>query len=77
MNGCEECGKEYAFGYPDWSDGKDGPISWVPFPWKEFHAMGERSDILPEWKPNDRLKAIYFEKAEERLGVSAGDNGSH
>lgn len=70
MNNCEECGKAYAFGYPDWHDGKD-PVSWVPFPFAEFDACGGRADLIPEFKPNDRLKEIYFQKSEERLGVHA------
>jgi hypothetical protein len=72
MNNCQECGKEYAFGYPDWHEGKD-PVSWVPFPWREFDALGKRADVLPEWKPNERLQRIYFQKTEERLGVYADE----
>lgn len=70
MNICEDCGKSYAFGYPEWHEGKD-PISWVPFPWREFYAMGKKVSILPPWKPNERLQEIYFQKAEEMLGVRA------
>ncbi|EHK57674.1 hypothetical protein MAXJ12_08719 [Mesorhizobium alhagi CCNWXJ12-2] len=72
MNNCEECGKSYAFGYPDggWHEGKD-PISWVPFPFREFDATGRRADLLPVWEPNERLKEVYFRKAEETLGVYA------
>ncbi len=70
MNNCEECVQPYAFGYPDWHEGKD-PVSWVPFPFTEFSALGGRADVIPEFKPNDRLKAIYFQKAEEHLGVHA------
>jgi hypothetical protein len=70
MNSCEECGKGFAFGFPEWSDGKT-PVSWVPFPWKEYYALGERADLLPTWEPNERLQAIYFEQAEERLGIYA------
>ena len=74
MNACGECGKAFAFGYPDWHEGKD-PVSWVPFPFKEFAAVGERADMVPEWHPNERLKAIYFQKAEEAIGTSAEENG--
>lgn len=70
MNNCEECGKSYAFGYPDWHEEKD-PVSWVPFPFMEFEALGGRADLIPEFKPNERLQKIYFQKAEERLGVWA------
>ncbi|GLR55112.1 hypothetical protein KYK30_31665 [Shinella yambaruensis] len=69
-NHCEECEKPYAFGYPEWHEGKD-PLSWVPFPFAEFEALGGRADLLPEFIPNDRLKEIYFQKAEERLGAQA------
>jgi hypothetical protein len=70
MNGCVECGKEYAFGYPDWHSEKD-PVSWVPFPWREFEACGGRADLIPEFKPNERLQQIYFQKTEEHLGRHA------
>lgn len=71
MNNCEECGKPFAFGYPEWCESKEGPQSWVPFPWREFDAVGHRADCLPDWQPNERLKEIYFQKTEERLGVWA------
>lgn len=74
MNDCIECERSYAFGYPPWHDGRD-PVSWVPFPFREFSAVGERADMITNWEPNDRLKAIYFEKAEERIGLSAEENG--
>lgn len=73
-NTCEECERPFLFGYPDWHEGKD-PISWVSFPWAAFDALGSRADILPEWKPNERLQHLYFQKAEECLGVSAHDHG--
>jgi hypothetical protein len=76
MNNCEECGKAYAFGYPEWHSEKD-PVSWVPFPWKELDATGGKASLLPDWKPNERLQQIYFRKAEENLGEYAEDNGQH
>lgn len=70
LNNCVECGKEYAFGYPDWHGGK-GPLSWVPFPFVEFEACGGRAELIPAFKPNDRLKKIYFQKTEEHIGLQA------
>lgn len=70
MNNCIECGKEYAFGYPDWHPEKD-PLSWVPLPWREFDACGGRADLIPVFEPNDRLKQIYFQKSEEHIGRHA------
>jgi len=70
MNNCEECGKAYAFGYPDWGEGKE-PMSWVPFPWKEYYALGERAELLAPWEPNKRLQTIYFEQAEQHVGIQA------
>lgn len=69
-NICVECGKEYAFGYPEWHSEKD-PVSWVPFPFAEFEACGGRANLIPEFIPNERLKEIYFQKAEEHIGVHA------
>ena len=73
MNNCEECGRAFAFGYPEFHSGDD-PVSWVPFPWREFHECGEKASLLEDWKPNERLQRLYFQKAEERLGVSAEEN---
>lgn len=70
LNSCIECERPFAFGYPDWHTSKD-PISWVNFPLKEFSALGGRADALAPWEPNERLKAHYFQKAEEHLGVEA------
>ena len=74
MNRCEGCQRSFGFGCPDWHEGKD-PISYVNFPHMEFHALGGKAKYLDEWKPNDRLKEIYFQKSEETLGVRARDSG--
>jgi hypothetical protein len=34
-------------------------MSWVPFPFLEWEAMGQKATLLAEWKPNDRLRDIY------------------
>lgn len=73
-NHCEECARPFLFGYPEWREGED-PVSWVEFPWAEFDALGGRADLLPEWRPNERLRHHYFHMAEEQLGVSAHDHG--
>lgn len=73
-NHCDDCARPFCFGYPEWHEGKD-PMSWVAFPWAEFDALGNRADLLADWKPNERLRHHYFQKAEERLGVSAHDHG--
>lgn len=70
QNSCFECGQSYLFGYPDWWNRQD-PCSWVPFPHREFDACGRRADLIPEFKPNQRLQEIYFEAAEENLGKRA------
>lgn len=67
-NGCDECAREFYFGYPDWSS-HDGPVSWVPFPHREFDAVGRKARFLDDWKPNDRLKHHYHQKAEESTGI--------
>ena len=67
-NTCIECGKFFAFGYPDWHQGDD-PISHVPFPWKEFEAVGQNPDALPDWEPNDRLKSHYHDIKERETGI--------
>lgn len=72
-NVCRECERQFFFGYPDWHEGKD-PISWVDFPWAAFYALGSRADLLTSWEPNARLRHLYFQKSEEKLGVSAHDN---
>lgn len=69
-NGCIACKREFFFGYPDWENGKE-PVSFVPFPSREFSALGGKASLLEDWKPNDVLKHIYHDKAEERLGVYA------
>lgn len=69
-NACVECERSFLFGYPDWHEGKD-PISWVHFPFKEFEALGGKSEALAPWTPNDRLKAFYFQNSEEHLGAWA------
>jgi hypothetical protein len=73
-NNCQSCARFFCFGYPDWDAGP-GPMSWVPFPWKEFDAVGQKASALADWKPNDVLQAIYFEMAEKRIGKSASDGG--
>jgi hypothetical protein len=70
MNACVECEKPYAFGYPDWHAGKD-PVSWVPFPFSEFFALGSSAELIPDFHPNKRLLEIYFQQAEESLGIHA------
>ena len=69
-NNCQSCGQYFCFGYPDWWEGED-PCSFVPFPFKEFYECGEKASMLKDWTPNDVLKALYFQKSEERLGVYA------
>lgn len=66
--GCVECGKAFCFGYPDWHGDKE-PISYVNFPWREWDALGQKADMLPDWKPNDRLKHHYHQKVEEYTGI--------
>lgn len=72
-NSCLECSRPFQFGYPDWEDRKD-PVSWVAFPHREFEAVGFKVDLLPDWKPNDRLKNIYHRQAEQQTGIRA-DSG--
>ena len=69
-NNCQSCARFFCFGYPDWDSGP-GPISWVPFQWKEFDAVGRKASALEDWTPNDALQTIYFEMAEKRLGRRA------
>lgn len=71
-NECQECGHGFLFGYPQggWHEGKD-PISWVEFPWRAFDAMGQKASALKDWKPNERLQRLYFQKSEEALGIQA------
>ena len=71
-NNCQSCAKFFCFGYPDWDSGP-GPISWVPFPWKEFDAVGQKASAFADWQPNEVLRAIYFEMAEKRIGRTAGE----
>lgn len=72
VNACMECERPFSFGYPEagWHEGK-APISWVNFPFKEFDAVGGKASALSDWKPNERLQRIYFEKTEEHIGVYA------
>lgn len=65
-NECGGCSRQFAFGYPDWHEGKD-PVSWVNFPWKEWDAF-KRADLMERWSPNKRLQEIYFQQAEEKVG---------
>lgn len=70
INECAECSRKFCFGYPDWHEGKD-PVSWVNFPWKEWDALGQRADLIENWTPNKRLQQIYFQQAEDKIGVWA------
>lgn len=72
-NLCDGCQKPFGFGYPEGYDGKD-PASFVAFPWKEFDALGGRSSLMPDWKPNDALKSHYHQKAEERSHVKSTES---
>lgn len=67
-NICIDCKRAFTFGYPPW--GAD-LSSYVPFPWREWDALGRRADLLPEWAPNDHLKHHYHIKAEDRTGIYA------
>lgn len=69
-NNCLNCAKFFQFGYPEWHEGKD-PVSWVPFPFREFEALGGRADLLPDWKPNHAIKQARHEKVEEATGIYA------
>lgn len=69
-NNCIECGRYFCFGYPDWHPGLD-PISHVPFPHKEFSAVGGRADLMPDWEPTDLLKLHYHENKVRETGISA------
>lgn len=73
-NGCSNCRREFFFGYPDWHSGDD-PVSWVPFPHREFEAVGRLARFIEDWEPNDQLKHHYHQKAEERTGIYA-DKGN-
>lgn len=73
QNECLECKRPFWFGYPDWHSGKD-PISFVPFPFKEWDALGGNPAMLEDWKPNDRLKRLYHMKVEEKTGIDSRDN---
>ena len=72
-NACLGCAKHFCFGYPDWHEGKD-PVSWVPFPNREFDALGGKASLLPDWTPTDLLKSHYHDKAEEASGIHADDS---
>lgn len=69
-NVCVVCNKYFCFGYPDWHTGAD-PISHVPFPWKEFDAVGQNPDTLLDWEPTDLLKSHYHDIKERETGISA------
>ena len=71
-NECGECRHGFSFGYPPWNE-SDSPSSWVDFPHREFEAMGCRASVFAEWKPNDRLKAHYHQKWEEKTGIHADE----
>lgn len=58
-NHCHECGRRFLFGYPPWDEDGTRPLSWVPFPSREWLMLGKRASLLDDWKPNERLKEIY------------------
>ena len=72
-NNCKECGKYFCFGYPEWWERKD-PCSWVPFPWKEYDALGRNNALLPRWTPNRVLQQMYFQDTEQELGQWADES---
>lgn len=74
-NACDECRRSFYFGYPPWHEKGQGPSSWVNFPHREFDALGQRPELLEDWKPNVRLQEIYFSMAEDRLGKRAKEGG--
>jgi hypothetical protein len=70
QNQCDECDHGYSFGYPEWHEGKE-PISYVPFPWREWEALGQRADLIENWSPNKQLQQLYFKQSEEQIGILA------
>lgn len=76
-NECMGCGRAFSFGFPEWESlSSDRVYSWVPFPFREFQALGLRADLLPRWEPNDRLREQYRMEAEEH-GSAGRQAGAH
>lgn len=73
-NECTACGKSFCFGFPPWGTRLENcPESYVMFPFKEWHALGEKAHLLPKWEPNELLKA-YYRRYDEIEG--APQNGT-
>ena len=67
-NTCDDCGRPFLFGYPDWADEKDCPMAWVRLRWDEEALAIENPHLLPAWKPNDRIKKLQHQMAIETTG---------
>ena len=56
MNDCAGCNRRFAFGYPEWGEIIPGrPESWVPFPWREWDAVGHDAKHFPPFEPTEEL----------------------
>lgn len=73
-NQCEACGRGFQFGHPDWTDDNEC-WTWVAFPHRQWELLGRRMEVIAKWIPNEIIKALHFQKAEEALGVSAVEGG--
>jgi hypothetical protein len=68
-NACQECGRPFFFGYPDWADEEDCPLSWVALSWSERQLAMRVPHLLPQWRPNERLKGLRHREAVYSTGT--------
>nr|WP_321482316.1 hypothetical protein [uncultured Cohaesibacter sp.] len=66
QNECMECRRQFLFGFPgEWETRIPGcPESWVNFPSYEFHILGDKASLIPEFVPTDRLKEVWKQADE-------------
>ena len=64
-NPCEDCGRPFYFGIPDWADGPEY-FTWVMPRWQERDLLESHPDLFPKWEPNDRLKEINFRLVQDK-----------
>lgn len=72
-NQCDNCRGSFCFGYPEWgSIIPDRPETFVPFPHREWEAVGEQPHLVGTYVDTPRLRDAHLQVEEYLMEVKHG-----